>query len=79
MMAHSKLLKAYVYVIFTLIAAPLLVVIGVSLNPTERFIITPLTPSLHWYYAFFQRPEYVQRAVRRNVARRLLLRRARDF
>jgi putative spermidine/putrescine transport system permease protein len=59
MMAHSKLLKAYVYVIFALIAAPLLVVIGVSLNPTERFIITPLTPSLRWYYAFFQRPEYV--------------------
>jgi putative spermidine/putrescine transport system permease protein len=58
MMARSKLLKAYVCVIFALITAPLLVVIGVSLNPTERFIIT-LTPSLHWYYAFFQRAEYV--------------------
>ncbi len=38
---------------------PLLVIIGVAFNPTERFIITPLTPSLHWFRVFFQRGEYV--------------------
>ena len=74
MMARSRLLKAYVYLIFALITAPLLVVIGVSFNPTEQFIITPLTPSLHWYYAFFQRREYVNAlfGVTRSGVRRLL-------
>ncbi|MGF7162864.1 putative spermidine/putrescine transport system permease protein [Rhodoligotrophos appendicifer] len=59
MMARSWLLKSFVYLIFLLIVLPLLVVIGVSFNPTSRFIITPLTPSLTWYREFFSRAEYV--------------------
>jgi putative spermidine/putrescine transport system permease protein len=59
MMARSAFLKAFVYIIMALILMPLLVVVGVSFNPTARFIIVPLEPSLHWYSEFFGRSEYV--------------------
>jgi ABC-type spermidine/putrescine transport system permease subunit II len=59
-MRPGPVLKGFVWTIYALIALPLLVVIGVSLNSTARFIITPLEPSLHWYAEFFSRPEYVR-------------------
>jgi putative spermidine/putrescine transport system permease protein len=60
MIGRGLLLKTFVYCVFALIMLPLLVVIGVSFNPTSRFVITPLTPSLHWYQEFFSRPEYLK-------------------
>ena len=59
MMAHSLPLKCFVYLVFALIVLPLLVVVGVSFNPTSQFLIIPLSPSLHWYQEFFSRPEYL--------------------
>ncbi len=59
MMAQSRLLKGFVYAVFAVIALPLLVVVGVAFNPTERFAILPLEPSLHWFEEFFGRSEYM--------------------
>jgi putative spermidine/putrescine transport system permease protein len=59
MMVQSAALKAFVYFVLAIVLAPLIVVIGVSFNSTSSFIVTPLTPSLRWFAAFFARPEYV--------------------
>lgn len=58
-MGRSRLLKCYVYAIFALIALPLVVVLGVAFNPTERFALAPFDPSLRWFREFFGRQEYV--------------------
>jgi putative spermidine/putrescine transport system permease protein len=59
MMVQSAVLRAFVYFILAIVLAPLIVVIGVAFNSTSSFIVTPLTPSLRWFAAFFARPEYV--------------------
>lgn len=43
---------AFAYVI---LLAPLLAVLGVSVNPTEQFALVSGMPSLRWYAAFFER------------------------
>ena len=58
-MQQGKLLKGFVYTIFAVIVLPLLVVLGVAFNPTERFVLSPLNPSLRWFKEFFSREEYV--------------------
>jgi ABC-type spermidine/putrescine transport system permease subunit II len=59
MMATNPLLKVVVWTILALIALPLFVVIGVSFNPTSRFLVSATGLSLHWYSEFFTRGEYV--------------------
>ncbi len=58
MMAQSRLLRAFVYLVFALITLPLLVVVGVAFNPTSQFRVAPLSPSLNWFRQFFARTEY---------------------
>ena len=52
-------LRSFVWILFALMASPLLVVVGVAFNPGEQFTIEPLHPSLRWFAAFFARREYV--------------------
>jgi ABC-type spermidine/putrescine transport system permease subunit II len=59
MYARSLILKAYVCLVLAVVIAPLLVVVGVSFNPTSRFAISLAAVSLRWYHEFFTRPEYV--------------------
>ena len=58
MMAQSRILKYSVFGILALMTLPLLVVVGVAFNPTERFVIRPLDPSLRWFGEFISRGEY---------------------
>ncbi len=59
MYARSPLLRLYVVIILAIIIAPLLVVVGVSFNPTPQFVIAAHGASLRWYAEFFNRSEYV--------------------
>jgi putative spermidine/putrescine transport system permease protein len=59
MISQSRILKASVYLILAALVFPLLVVIGVSFNPTSQFIVSITAVSLRWYLEFFTRPEYV--------------------
>jgi ABC-type spermidine/putrescine transport system permease subunit II len=58
-MGRGRMLRGFVYAIFALIALPLLVVVGVAFNPTERFAIAPFDASLRWFQEFFNRQEYM--------------------
>ncbi len=60
MSVSSKLLRCYVYGVFCLMTLPLLVVVGVSVNPSARFEISLSSFSLHWFEQFFGRAEYVR-------------------
>jgi putative spermidine/putrescine transport system permease protein len=42
------------------LAAPLVVVVGVSLNSTRRMSFPPEQTSLHWYGVFFSDPAWIQ-------------------
>jgi ABC-type spermidine/putrescine transport system permease subunit II len=57
--AQSRILKIFVYAILGTILLPLLVIVGVSFNPTSQFIVVTNNWSLHWYTEFFTRSEYV--------------------
>jgi putative spermidine/putrescine transport system permease protein len=59
MYARSPLLRWYVYLVLAIVIAPLIVVVGVSFNPTSQFRIATDSLSLRWYGEFFSRGEYV--------------------
>lgn len=59
MYAHSPLLKLYVWLVLSLVIAPLVVVIGVSFNPSSQFMLSASAVSLRWYSEFFGRNEYI--------------------
>lgn len=50
----SPLLKIFVLTVFIIILAPLVIVIGVSFNPTSQFNVSFAGISFRWYKAFFQ-------------------------
>ena len=56
---HWLALRGFVILVFALLATPLLVVVGVAFNPTDRFAIAPLEPSLRWFGEFIHRAAYV--------------------
>ncbi len=55
-----KLAAVYLAVIVLLLAAPLVVVAGVSLNATQSLRFPPPELSLRWYAALFTRPDWLQ-------------------
>jgi putative spermidine/putrescine transport system permease protein len=59
MRAHWFALRCFVVLVFVLLALPLLVVVGVAFNPTDRFALSPLEPSLRWFGEFMHRTAYV--------------------
>jgi putative spermidine/putrescine transport system permease protein len=60
-MKRSRLLLiAVVVLIYAVLLAPLVVVIGVSFNTAATFDFPPKGLSLRWYVAFFQSPTFVR-------------------
>ena len=55
--------RAFLTLIALFIAAPLVVVTGVSFNPTQRMSFPPSQLSLRWYDAFFHDPDWVRSLV----------------
>lgn len=53
MLRDSKLLKAGIVLIYLVLLAPIVVVLGVSFNPTSSYSISLDGISLRWYEAFF--------------------------
>ncbi len=53
MLRDSKLLKAAIILIYFGLLAPIVVVVGVSFNPTSSYAIPLDGMSLRWYEAFF--------------------------
>jgi putative spermidine/putrescine transport system permease protein len=53
MLRDSKLLKAAIILVYVGLLAPIVVVVGVSFNPTSTYAIPLDGMSLRWYEAFF--------------------------
>jgi putative spermidine/putrescine transport system permease protein len=59
MTLRPRTLVPFVIVVYFLILIPLVVVIGVSFNPTSSYTFPPAGFSLRWYQAFFATESYV--------------------
>ena len=59
MTLRPRTLVPFVIVVYFLVLIPLVVVIGVSFNPTSSYTFPPAGFSLRWYQAFFATESYV--------------------
>ncbi len=56
----SKLIKnTFILLVLVFLAAPLVVVLGVSLNKSKQMLFPPEDFSLHWYADFFQAKDWL--------------------
>jgi putative spermidine/putrescine transport system permease protein len=60
MLRDAKLLKVAVAFIYLLLLAPIVVVVGVSFNPTSSYSVPLGELSLRWYRTFFTTPAFTE-------------------